>query len=466
MSFLYILLAIFIFGFLIFIHELGHFLVARLCGVKVLEFAIGMGPKLFSWRSKKSGTAYSLRALPLGGFVSMLGEDGMEVVQGSSAGEKTNDVPFLTSEEEERKPKLSEEDAKHAYCNQSVWKRMAISFAGPLMNLVLGLLLMLVMVLATGHGGVGTTVVGEFHVAYTGEEAYGDLKPGDYVVGVIDGNGTENEDDDEIIYTTSYQKFFDAVKADNGVAFTIVVQRLNEAGNDILNIKIKDIVLDEAFLNENFKGSLSEGCGLLLGDEIIKVNNTRVHTAHELSYEIMNQGYKPMSLTVLRNGEKVVLSDVRVSSLKDPQSGVTFGQMDFRVYPEENFNIGTVLKHTWFRSCSTVKMVFDSLSGLFSGRYGFEAVSGPVGITKTISEMARIGWINVIYLVTVISINLGIMNLLPIPGLDGGHLLIYLIELVRRKPMKRELEGVINFVGLVIMLALAVIIAVKDIISL
>ena len=95
-----------------------------------------------------------------------------------------------------------------------------------------------------------------------------------------------------------------------------------------------------------------------------------------------------------------------------------------------------------------------------------EAVSGPVGITKTISEVAKVGWENVLYLVTVISINLGVMNLLPFPALDGGHLLIYFIEVIRRKPMKKELEATINFIGLIILLALAFIILVKDIIAL
>ncbi|MBQ9132500.1 MAG: site-2 protease family protein, partial [Clostridia bacterium] len=145
---------------------------------------------------------------------------------------------------------------------------------------------------------------------------------------------------------------------------------------------------------------------------------------------------------------------------------ITFGDLYFKVWREAEYNVGTVLKHTWFRSVSTVKMVFDSLSGLFSGRYGVEAVSGPVGITKTISDAARTGILNVLYLIIVISINLGVMNLLPFPALDGGHLLIYLIEVIRRKPMKRELEGIINFIGLLILLSLAVLIAIKDVIAL
>ena len=136
---LYILYAILVFGLLIFIHELGHFIVARLCGVKVLEFAIGMGPKLFSWKGKKTGTVYALRLLPIGGFVNMLGENGMEAVQGENGMEAVQ-VENGTTLEDEKTPeqesaKLSPEVAKQAYCNQSVWKRILISIAGPAMNI-------------------------------------------------------------------------------------------------------------------------------------------------------------------------------------------------------------------------------------------------------------------------------------------------------------------------------------------
>ena len=145
--------------------------------------------------------------------------------------------------------------------------------------------------------------------------------------------------------------------------------------------------------------------------------------------------YEPMIFTVQR-GEETVEVEITVRQIEE--QGTVFGELDFIIYREQSFDIGTILKHTWFRSCSTVKMVYDSILGLISGRFGMSAVSGPVGITKTISDAAKQSFISVLYLVTVISINLGIMNLLPIPALDGGHLLIYLIELIRRKPMKQE----------------------------
>ena len=465
-----ILYAILIFGLLIFIHELGHFIVARLCGVKVLEFAIGMGPKLFSWKGKKKGTVYSLRAFPIGGFVNMLGENGMEVVQGDNGEgeeskpmfrERPSDDPEDTREVNTEWQELSPELAKQAYCNQSVWRRILISIAGPAMNIILGILLMLVMVLAQGQNAAATTIVAGFHVQYTAEEAQYGFEPDDYVyayaVNVKDENGEIKAN-----RVHSYAQFEQIVKDANGEKIVVVVQRINDARTEYEFVNIP-VELTEADL-KLFTGSLSENCGLQIEDEVLKVNSTRVHTYDELSYEIMNQGYKPMTLTVLRGGEKIVLEDVVVPSYES--QGIVFGNMDFLIYREAEFNFVTVIKHTWFRSLSTVKMVYDSLFGLFSGRYGVDAVSGPVGITKVVGQAAEYGFIPVLNIVVIISINLGVMNLLPIPALDGGHIFIYLIEVVRRKPMKRELEGIINLVGLVLMLALAVLVAIKDIIAL
>lgn len=450
---LYILYAILIFGLLIFIHELGHFIVARLCGVKVLEFAIGMGPKLFSWVGRKSGTRFSLRLLPFGGFVNMLGETGMEVVQGDNGEGEDSAVLLRETRNEEDKETtytVTPDLAAQAYCNQSVWKRILISVAGPAMNLILGFLLMLVIVLVQGQNSAATTVVAGFHVQYTAEEAQYGFEKDDHLYAV---NGER---------LLSYADFERLVKEANGQSITVTVQRINADRTDYEMIDIP-ASLTEADL-ALFTGSLSENCGLNIGDKVIKVNSTRVHTYDELSYEIMNQGYKPLKLTVMRDGERVVLDDVIVPSYES--EGVVFGNMDFLIYREPDFNFITVIKHTWFRSLSTVKMVYDSLFGLFSGRYGVEAVSGPVGITKVVGQAAQYGLVPVLNLVVIISINLGVMNLLPIPALDGGHIFIYLIEVVRRKPMKRELEGIINFVGLVLMLALAVLIAIKDIIAL
>ena len=342
-QFWYILLAIFVFGLLIFIHELGHFLCARLCGVGVNEFAIGMGPKLFSWTSKKTGTRYAIRALPVGGYVSMVGED-------------------EASERED------------AFGNRSVWKRILIVIAGPIMNLVLGFLATILMVTSAGTL-YGTAV--------------------DY--------------------------------PDTG------------------NVQISD------------------GSGLEQGDIILKIGNVGVHTRNELVYEVMRQGTEAVDVTVLRNGEKQTVENVLFPTVEE--SGVLFGGVDFYAN-REDFTFANVMKHTFFRSASTVKMIVDSFVDLLSGKYGVEAMSGPVGITQTMGEAAAGGFSSFLYIFVVITINLGVFNLFPIPALDGGRLLFLLIEAVIRRPVNKTVEGYIHLVGLFLMLGLIVFVTFNDILRL
>ncbi len=339
----YIILALVIFGFLIFIHELGHYLCARLFRVSIKEFAIGMGPKLVRWTSKKTSIAYSLRLLPIGGYVSMEGED-------------------AASEDE------------NAFSKKPVWQRIIVTVAGAFMNIFVGVLVMSTLVIF--QETLPSTTVAVFD---KGEE------------------------------------------------------------------------------------SLSYQAGLREGDTITKVGKTRVYTANDVVYQIMRKGVDPIDLTVRRNNETVVIEDVVFPTFTD--SGAVFGEMDFRVFAEDK-TFMTVLKHAVSRSVSTIVMIWDSLFDLFSGRYGVETVSGPVGVTEALGEAAEEGSTNLIYLAVVISMNLGVMNLLPLPALDGGRLVFQLIELVRRKPVRPEIEGYVHFAGLVLLMILMVVITCKDIVKL
>ena len=337
---LYIVIALLVFGLLIFIHEGGHFLAARLCGVTVKEFAIGMGPKIFAWTSKKSGTRYALRLLPIGGFVSMDGED-------------------------------EDSDNPNAFCNKSVPKRMLIVIAGAFMNILLGFILMFVLVFS--------------------------------------------------------QK-------------TLISNKIG-------------------VFNEN---AMSEG-KLMIGDTVVKVDGTRVHTGNEVVYEIMNKGDKPIDVVVIRDGERVTVEEVSFPNFSD--SGVIFGDCDFRMYADEE-TFGNYIKHSYFRSVSTVKMVFDSLINLVSGKYGMEAVSGPVGVTEVVGEAAQSSLPTLLYVITVISINLGVFNLLPLPALDGGRFAFLALEGVRGKPVDKRIEAYVNFAGLIILFTFMAFVTFKDVIKL
>ncbi|MBQ7923231.1 MAG: site-2 protease family protein [Clostridia bacterium] len=338
-----ILIAILIFGLLIFIHEFGHYLTARAFHVTIREFAIGMGPKLFTKVSRKTGIAYSLRALPVGGFVSMVGED-------------------------------EESEDENAFHRKPVWQRIIITIAGAAMNVIVGILVMSILVMT--QETLASTTIAQFR-------------------------------ETETVSTYEY--------------------------------------------------------GLREEDKILKVDGTRVYIANELVYEVMRKGYEPISVTIERDGEVITLDHVEFPTFTD--SGVVFGNIDFYVFAEARTPV-TVLKHAVFRSVSTIKMIWESLYDLVTGKYGVESVSGPVGVTEALGEAASSGISDLVYLSVVISMNLGIMNLLPLPALDGGRLLFQIIELIRRKPVNPNVEGIVHFAGFVLLMILFVVITFKDILAL
>ncbi len=322
---------------------------ARLFKVTIKEFSIGMGPRILKKESKKNGIEYSLRAFPIGGFVSMEGED-------------------------------EESEDENAFHKKKVWQRFLITAAGPVVNILFGVIVMFVYIATSPQ--LGSTVV-----SYFPEET-----------------------------------------------------------------------------------CVSVESGLELGDRIVEVDGHSVHIYSEMSYEIMRRGIEPVDLTVERDGKTVILPDVVFPTFEE--SGTEFAQIDFAVAPLEK-NVGNVMKESFYESVNTVKMIWQSLYDLIRGRYGIGAVSGPVGVTKALVEVGTnskgsklSNFMNFLYLGAVISVNLGVMNLLPLPALDGGRIIFLLIEAVRRKPMKIEVEGYINFAGLVILLLFSAFIICKDVIGL
>ena len=309
---LLIIIGILLFELIIFIHEGGHFITAKLCGVKVNEFALGMGPKIIKF--KKGETLYSLRLFPIGGFCSMEGED-------------------------------SESDDKRAFINKKVWQRMIIVVAGAVMNIILGLILMLIT-----------------------------LAPNQYFA-----------------------------------SSTVAVFADNATSSD----------------------------QLMVGDEIKKINGYDIMTSMDMSFAFATAKSNKLSMTVLRNGETVNLTDVQLPTVES--DGKEILQLDFKVAAIEN-NFGTLMSQTFLSTVSTVRMVWASLAGLVTGRFGFNEVSGPVGMTSAISQAAASGletsfWdalSNLIYIMMIITVNLGVVNLLPIPALDGGRLVFLIIEAIRK----------------------------------
>jgi regulator of sigma E protease len=229
-----------------------------------------------------------------------------------------------------------------------------------------------------------------------------------------------------------------------------------------------------------FREDATSNQWLQAGDVIVEVDGTRVHTGNEMVYEIMNQGYEPIDLVVIRKGNRITLEGVTFPTVED--SGITLGDYDFIPYAEQT-NLPNLCKHAFWRSVSNVKMIYDSLFGLVSGRYGMEAVSGPVGVAQVVGDAAKIGWDSFLFIVSVLSVNLGVFNLLPVPALDGGRFAFLALEggfglfcrgLLRRDEEARgrfmrrlrQIEGYINSVSLILLFGLMIFVTAKDILNL
>ena len=345
---MYIIIAIIIFGILIAIHEFGHFTAAKLCGVKVEEFAIGMGPALF--KKQKGETVYALRILPIGGFCAMAGED-------------------------------EESDDPRAFTNQGFWKKFVILCAGSFMNLVLGIVLILIM--------------------YAGAQAF---------------------------VTPTIDHFMDGCPYEGTEA-------------------------------------------MQAGDTFYSIDGQRIYLVSDVSSFLM-RGDGVYDIVMLRDGEKVELKDVALTTKtyaeyanEGPKYGFVFG------YTEATF--GTKLEYTWNTTLEFSRLVWLGLGDLINGKVGLKDMSGPVGIVDMMNEVgqqaesAKAAADNLLYISAFIAVNLAIMNMLPIPALDGGRVFLMIvtviIEAVSRKKLDPKYEGYIHLGGMVLLLGLMALVMYNDI---
>lgn len=343
---LYIILGILIFGLIILIHEFGHFLFAKLFKVGINEFAIGMGPKLWS-KTGKDNVLYSLRAFPVGGYVSMVGEDD------------------------------DGQDDESALCKKPLWQRFIIIAAGAFMNIILGFVIMAIVVILSGK-----------------------------------------------IYSTQIERFNFA----------------DENGN---------LIQMDSWQNLN------------VGDKIVKVGNRHIFVRSDLLFEAMNVADTPTTLTVVRNGQKLEIDNFVFPTFVE--SGVKMGNANFFVPTSLPKTFVEVTKQSVCQSISVIRMIYTSLFDTLKGKYGADAVSGPVGVVNEIKNTASLGIGALLYLMMIISMNVGIFNLLPLPALDGGRLLFMFIELIRGKPINPKYEGYVHMAGLALLLIFAVLVTINDI---
>ena len=362
--FITLIAALIVFSAVIAIHEFGHFTVAKLCGIQVNEFSIGMGPVL--WKKIYKGTQYSLRALPVGGYVALEGEESPESQQAEEARDER--------EAEEENPVPPEQRTGIPLNEAPVWQRVLVMVAGAFMNFVLGFVVLVILV-AAQEGAITS----------------------------------------KTIYSIE---------------------------ND----------------------ALCGQTGLQAGDEIVAVNGRRCFVANDILYELVRTEAYRARFTVKRDGQKVELPDVQFDTWQD-ENGQTHMTLGFTVYGIKKTPLN-VLKEAWNSTLYYGRIVFTSLEDLVRGRESINNLSGPVGIVTAIGQAASYGWQDLLELLALITINLGVFNLLPFPALDGGKVVFLIIEGVTGHAVPEKLQGTLTIAAFALLFGLMLFATYNDIIRL
>lgn len=345
-TFMTFILFILIFGVVVISHEFGHYLIAKANGIHVVEFSIGMGPTIFSWKKKE--TKYSVKLLPLGGACMFEGEDGLNTKEG--------------------------ENTEGSFLHAKVWSRISTVLAGPIFNFILGVIIALIL--------AGVMV------------------------------------------------FYDPV------------------------------------VSEVIDGGAAQQAGLQAGDVIVALNGDRVYLRDEVTlFNRVNNG-KEFTLEYERDGQRYTVT--MTPTLNEATGSYAMGIYIGKPLKAEGLD---VLKYAWYEIRYCVRSTWQSLGLMVRGQVKRDEVAGPVGIAvnvvgKTYTQAKQYGWetvaLNMGYITLLLTINLGILNLLPIPALDGGRLVFLLVEVVRGKPVPPEKEGMVHFIGLVFFMILMVVVFFND----
>lgn len=453
MTLLHTLIAFFVaLGTLVVVHELGHYLVARWCGVKVLRFSVGMGRVIWSRRFGRDQTEWALSILPLGGYVKML--DARE--------QPLEDIP--------------EADLKREFTRQSVWRRIAIVAAGPIANFLLAILLFAGLYM---HGVPEPVPV--LRAAAPQSAAYqAGLRAGDRITAI---NGAPVQ-----VWSEVRWKLMQLVleKADARVD----VERANPAGSgkllDTVTLRLGSIDSNE--LEGDFLGKLglalarppavlgkimdgpAKAAGLQSGDRIIAIDAVPVQDGLAFVEKIRESAGKPLLLEGQRGDRRF---DVRVTpdTVEEGDSGKRIGRIKVEVplAPEmatvSDDPLTAVAKgaqRTWDTSVMTIKMI----GKMIVGQVSLKNITGPITIADYAGQTARVGLVSYLSFLAFISISLGVMNLLPIPVLDGGHLLYYALEILTGRPVSERFGAIAQRAGLGLLMALMLVAAFNDIVRL
>ncbi|ODS23940.1 RIP metalloprotease RseP [Candidatus Endobugula sertula] len=435
-------------GILVVIHEFGHFYIARCCGVKVLRFSVGFGKSLYSWRDQ-SGTEYTLAVIPLGGYVKML---------------------------DEREGEVSEDERPYAFTQKTVWQRMAIVVAGPVANFILAIVLYFVLAMIGGSGF--SPVIGQLPI--DGVAATAGLKPGDEIVAI-----------DETPVTTQLQ------------VFSRLMRRIGDTGTIQIQVKLADSSLIETLslpINEWLydveqpdvfsslglvmyapevipvvahveSGSPAEKSGLLPDDQLVSADGQAINTWTEWVDYVQLRPNQAITLQVERQ-ERIVELSLTPRPIK--RSDQIIGQVGVRPtvsWPESmirpvTYTLSEAVVQGFSQTWQQSQFILLLIKKLLLAEVSTKNLGGSFTIAKVAGDSAKAGFSSYLAFLAFLSVSLGVFNLLPIPVLDGGHLLYYVIEVFKGSPVSENIQLVGYWFGLFFVLGIMILAHVNDLVRL
>lgn len=406
---------IFLLGFLIFIHESGHFLVAKACKIKVKEFAIGFGPTI--WKKQGKETKYALRLIPLGGFVNMLGEE-------------------VRSEEE------------GSFSKTSIPKRIAVVLAGGLVNIVFGLLVYFVLVSSTGN--YISTTIDTVVPNYAAEEA--GINQNDQIL-EIDGKKVRLRSDiDKSMQNSNGEPITLKIKRDNEIKDIEIIPTVEEtkAIGIYLGTEENDL---SGEIKSIYQDSPAEKAGIMAGDKILSINDIDIEGDPYKIVNLISESETNEILIKIERNSELIEFNVVPQVQKSYKMGITFKVA-------ENTFTNNIYYGFWDTIDFSVSLL-DNLKMMFTGNVSADQLMGPVGISEVVSKTQ--GIVEFVYMLALISLSLGVTNLLPFPPLDGGKVVILLVEAIRRKPLKENVEIAIQMAGFCLLIGLSIFVTYNDI---
>ena len=438
MSLIYtILIFILTISIIVTFHEFGHYIAARICGVKVLEFSIGFGRRLIGKKIGKDKTDYKICVLPLGGYVKML---------------------------DEREGKVKDFEKNRSFNNQTLLKRSIIVFSGPLFNFILAIFFYFLIFLS-GYSGFKPSVGSLINNSVA--ENIGVIE-GDIISSVNSKNVmTWSDAILQTIKNASEKKNIDLEVIRNNE-----VIKLKEIDYKKINFDSKNIFEDIGILNFASKSvtvgyveknSAAYFSGLLVGDKILAVDKIKVKNWNEIvNFIKKNPGVK-LNLYILRNNYNKTISvtpdKVMNNSLEIGRLGISPFINDVEIANNKvnvKYGIFESFKLSTYKTYDFTLLTFNFIFRLIKGDVSSNSISGPVGIAGYASESFSSGYTNFLGLLAMLSISIGILNLLPIPMLDGGHLMYYLVEFVTRRPIPDKVQLIFQQVGMVFLILLSI----------